>query len=608
MRQTHVHIKGRARLAGTLTALALIGGSLVPSSSVTAQTAPVSGIQSGSDFSVTWPNILTYYQQHGGQRTFGQTLSHDFQLLGRRVQIFERGVIEQRPNGTVQMMDVLGEGLALTHAAGATFPGPDPDLTATEPPLSSPLYPTQSMAAIDGGLLDTAAPDTWNGLPVGFGNTFHAAVTCADLPSTQPCDDRLLLMSAVDMWGLPTSAPTVDPNNPDLVYLRFQRGIMQFSQSAATTTAVPIGAWFKQVLIGTNLPDDLAQDVVGSRFYAQYAPSLGLGLARPSDLPATSLANAFTPSSTLASAGAPLAADPTGTPVFAPALPTFTTPTPSAATSVPSIGQPQQPSPQPTSPFAFFIPTVATGTASATPTVGTLAAGVATPAAPTGPDPCAGDEQILFAPKKPYVGTDALVAVTSATHHDVRTVRLTGPVKPGPVSERAGLNGWVWEWTISPAIDGWYEFTFYVDDARACATSGFNALPAFGATAAPTATATAVPFVALTATPTPTATSTATPMAAPAIATSGAADPPAGACAGRLLRLSGTNFGATQSLLNGNVLFAGPGGAIVATILSWTNSTILLTVPVGVPGGNVQIVVTTSAGASNPLSYQVGSC
>jgi hypothetical protein len=194
-----------------------------------------------------------------------------------------------------------------------------------------------------------------------------------------------------------------------------------------------------------------------------------------------------------------------------------------------------------------------------------------------------------------------LVAVTSATHHDVRTVRLTGPVKTGQVNERPGLNGWVWEWTITPTMDGWYEFTFYTDGARACATSGFNVLPAFGATAVPSVTATPQPLLSITATP------TATAIAAPSLATTGAVDPSSGACAGRLLRLSGQNLGVTQAAVNGNVMFIGSSGQSVGTILSWTSSSILLTVPTGLVAGDYQIVVTTSSGATTPLTYHIGS-
>jgi hypothetical protein len=242
--------------------------------------------------------------------------------------------------------------------------------------------------------------------------------------------------------------------------------------------------------------------------------------------------------------------------------------------------------------------------ASGTPTPSTIVGGVAVPSTPLGPDPCAGDEQIMFAPVKPYVGTDVLVDVTSARHHDVRTVHLAGPVKPGPVSERAGLNGWVWEWTISPPLEGWYDFTFFADGARPCATSGFNALPAFGSTAVPSVTATPVAF----ATVTPVSTPTVTAEPAPALAASNAADPATGACSGHVLRLSGTNFGSTQAALSGNVLFAGPTGTTVATILSWTNNAIMLTVPTGLGATPQQIVVTTLGGATAPVNYQLGVC
>ena len=558
--------------------------------------APASATSSAdATFTVQLPSLQAYYLQHGGLRTLGQPLSHDFQLLGHRVQIFDRQVLEQRSDGSVQAFDLLSDALPLLHAAGAVFPGDDPDMAAGNPPLNAPDYQAQALAAIDGGLLDWAAPDTWNDLPVNFGATFRGAANCFDLPPSQPCDDRLLLGAAVDVWGLPTSAPAFDPNNADLVYLRFQRGIMQFSQSTGETTAVPLGSWFKRVLIGTDVPDDLAADMVGSRYYAQYAPNLPQGVARARELPTTSLSTAFSAApSTISTAGFAAQTDASATPVFAPALPTFTagTPTPVATASTVTPG--------------------ATGTvtpvASGTPGVSGISSTSAIPTGPEGPDPCAGDEQIYFAPKKPYVGTDVLVAVTSATHHDVRTVRLTGPVKTGQVNERPGLNGWVWEWTITPTSEGWYGFTFYTDGARACADSGFNALPAFGATPVPSATATVAPFATATPIATLTVTPTATTIPAPSLATTGAADPSTGACAGRLLRLSGENFGATQAALNGNVLFIGSSGQSVATILSWTNSSILMTVPTGSVAGDYQIVVTTTSGATTPLSYHVGAC
>src|SRR5947209_14200420 len=434
-------------------------------------------------------------------------------------------------------------------------------MAAGNPPLNSPDYQTQALAAIDAGLLDWAAPDTWSDLPVNFGARRRGSAPGVDLPPSWSCDDRLLLAAAVDVWGLPTSAPAFDPDNADMVYLRFQRGIMQFSQSTGETRAVPIGSWFKRVLIGTDVPDDLAADSVGSRYYAQYAPNLPQGLARARDLPTTSLSAAFSATArTFTTAGFAAQSDASATPVFAPALPTFGAE--GTPTAVPTASTPSA-----TASVAGTVTPVASGT----PAANAISSTSAIPTGPVGPDPCAGDEQIYFAPKKPYAGTDVLVAVTSATHHDVRTVRLTGPVKTGQVNERPGLNGWVWEWTITPATDGWYGFTFYTDGARACADSGFNVLPAFGATPLPSATATVAPFATTTPIPTLTVTPTATAVPGPSLATTGAVEPSTGACAGRLLRVSGENFGATQTLPSSQVWFYGSAGQSAATIVSWAN-------------------------------------
>jgi hypothetical protein len=568
------------------------------------------------------------------------------------VQLFDNQILQAEPNGTVRSMDLLSDSFPLAHANGATFPLADPDILATLPPTDAPDYVQQASAAIDGGLLDNLVPDQWNDLPVNFNTTFHNSVTCADLAQTTACDDSVLLQLALDVWGLPTSAVQQDPNNPDLVSLRFQRGIMVYSQSTGVTQPVPIGKWFKQVLMGSNLPDDLRADMLGSSFFSQYRPTLPLGLARPAELEGTSMASAFS-----VQPGGLAAAD--ATPVLSPALPSFGaasgSPTPAVLTTPGStLASPGSTLPGSTlpgstltgpgstlaapgstlpgstlsgpgstlsstpSPFGGFgtpgavatlDPNATPGAAlSLTPAAGGIVSGVATPTTPIGPDPCAGDEQIMFAPGKPYVGTDVLIAVTSSRHHDVRTVRLAGPVKSGPVNERPGLNGWVWEWTISPTVDGWYNFTFYADGARPCATSGFNALPAFGATPLPSATPSPAPFVTATAIPTASPSPTGTPQPAPSLAQTNAVDPSSGACAGHLMHLSGNNFGTTQAALNGNVLFAGPGGTTVATILSWTNSTILLTVPTGLGATNQQIVVTTSAGASTPINYQLSGC
>src|SRR5258706_14885656 len=49
---------------------------------------PATGYRIGS------PAVLDYFQHHGGVRTFGYPVSSEFPLLGRRVQLFQRQLLE----------------------------------------------------------------------------------------------------------------------------------------------------------------------------------------------------------------------------------------------------------------------------------------------------------------------------------------------------------------------------------------------------------------------------------------------------------------------------------------------------------------------------------
>jgi hypothetical protein len=365
--------------------------------------------------------------------------------------------------------------------------------------------------------------------------------------------------------------------------------------------------------------------MTGSRFLAEYSASVPLGVSRPLDLPATSLVAAFgTPSSADASSSAATNSTPGAagsSSVFGSGAPNFGQPNSASGPGTPGTSFSSSDTSQFGTPVASFgAPTAAFGATTAgngTPGLGQPQFGTITPgavggtpgtaplAAATGPDPCAGDEQIMFSPNKPFANTDVLVSVTSARHHTSSTVRLTGPVKPGAVNERQGLNGWVWEWTITPATDGWYEFSFYTDGARKCATSGFNVLPAFGVASTPT-TGTPTPFATSTLFPTVTATPSATSVAAPAI--NPTADPRAGACAGTLVHITGTNFGNTQTELQGSVLLNIPGGSKPAAIQQWTSTSILFSLPAPLAAGPTQILVTTTGGISNAIVYTVGAC
>jgi hypothetical protein len=288
----------------------------------------------------------------------------------------------------------------------------------------------------------------------------------------------------------------------------------------------------------------------------------------------------------------------------------------------------------PAPPTPTSLPTsTPTGTPVPQPGVGTpTPVVVPMPATPTPsffgtPDLCLGDEQMVFVPPKPYIGTDVVVAVTSARQHDRANVRLTGPVKTGEVRERLGLNGWVWEWTVMPTIEGWYEFTFYVDGARRCATAGFNALPPFGATATPTPTP-APTNTPLPTTPTNTPLPTATPTALkPEVhGFSPPSSPATGATCGDLLAIGGTNFGnSSQGIFSGTVesppgsnsqhtarLYFGSSPVPSTAIVNWKNTEINFYVPFGLRGGQpLDVVIAVGNETSVKMSYTLrasGNC
>ncbi len=542
----HIARPAVALLVGfTLLAASLAGASPSATAQQTSASAdPRSFSQTG--YSISNDAFWDYFQHRGGIRTFGYPVSNVIRLLGKPTQIFQRQILQLEADGSVSTLNLLDDGvLPITRVNGSTFPPAIPSLTTSLPAPDSDGYLDQVL-----GFVAQTAPDRWNGLPVDFGQTFRETVACSDaLGAGAACSDQLLAGFALEIWGLPTSQPAPDPNNPDFVYQRFQRGIMQYSRGTGATEGLLLGDWFKKVVVGADLPPDLAAQVVGSPFYAQYSAFAPSGVARPQELPQTSLAGAF---------GSDVASVALGLPARQEAT--------AAATATPTVG-----TPGPTS----------------TPTVSPDATQAG----------CLGDEQMFFVPRKPYSGTNVDIVVTSSRHHDDRYVRLTGPVNSGQPTERQTPTGWAWAWTVSPTIEGWYEWAFYANGMIPCIVSGFTVQPIFGATATPTKTP------ELTATPTPE-----TPTATPTPGTPGSvtvvSPAPAKNC-GTQLSITGTNFGTTQSQYNGQVLFAG----VPASITTWNNSAISFFIPTGLTTGQTyQIIVTTNGGASNPVSYTIGTC
>jgi len=233
--------------------------------------------------------FLDYFDHRGGLDTFGYPISRPFNLLGSTVQLFQRRALQLRPDGTVGQLNLLDPGLMpYTQINDATFPADDPSLTKGLPVPGSPGY--------DQKILDfvrQTAPNNWNGMPLNFGSTFFNTVTLQNAFPQGHGNPALLPGIELELWGLPTSHPALDPNNHNFVYQRFQRGIMQYDKTTGLTEGVLIGEDFKSLITGQNLPSDLAQEAQGSRYFKQYDASQPRWLARPNDLPNTDLTFAF---------------------------------------------------------------------------------------------------------------------------------------------------------------------------------------------------------------------------------------------------------------------------------------------------------------------------
>ena len=242
-----------------------------------------------SSYAITNPQLRDFYTRRGDVAFFGYPISNEFTLQGSRTQIFQRAVLQIGPDGHARLMNLLDpDVLPLVHVNGSTLPAPDWGFMQGGPAPGAPDFGAAAPAWVK-----RVTPDTWDGLSVGFGHAFFSTVSCQAAFPDGDCQAGLLPLMALELWGLPTSAPARDPANKNFVYQRFQRGIMHYDASTGTTQGLLLGEVFKSVLTGQNLPADVAQEQRGSRFYRQYDPTRPNAVARPDELPATDLRGAF---------------------------------------------------------------------------------------------------------------------------------------------------------------------------------------------------------------------------------------------------------------------------------------------------------------------------
>ena len=274
---------------GTLTPLT---SAAPPPTPVSPAAPPVSSDQRHfpqTGFSIDNDAIWKYFEGRGQLDTFGYPISRVFTLLGCQAQMFQRQIVQVCADGQPRLMNLLDPDLfPYTHVNGSTFPPPDPALKQATPAASDPAYATRIV-----DFVHASTPDQALGQPVNFGSKFFSTIPAA---AAGGADSGVLPLLDLEVWGVPISRPTADPNNAGFIYQRFQRGIMHYIAAQHTTQTILVADYLKQILVGaSSLPPDLKQEARASRFMAQYCPGKPDWLCRSKDLPATDLTNAFEP-------------------------------------------------------------------------------------------------------------------------------------------------------------------------------------------------------------------------------------------------------------------------------------------------------------------------
>lgn len=249
------------------------------------------GLSFESGFSVANAQFAEYFQGRGGKDTFGLPISREFDLLGSPTQIFQRHVMQLDEERNVRTLNLIDpEMMPYTRMNGMQAPGPDPAFAAGAPNPSDPAYAQRIVEFIR-----QQSPDTWQGQPVGFGEKFLGTVTCAAAFPVGECQQGLLPLLNLEVWGVPTSPPTADPANGDFIYQRFQRGIMHYDARCRCTQGVLLGELFKSIVTGQGLPADLEEQARESPYLKQYDQSRAHGMSRPGALARSNFKDAFEP-------------------------------------------------------------------------------------------------------------------------------------------------------------------------------------------------------------------------------------------------------------------------------------------------------------------------
>jgi hypothetical protein len=174
-----------------LLAVALLVGSTLPASIATARQPADPRFFSQTNFRIDNDAFWNFFQGRGGVPTFGFPVSRQFLLDGFQVQIFQRNIMQLQPDGGVQTLNLLDPGLMpYTRINGSTFPAPDPAIVSATPSVSDPNYDSAIIT-----FTQQQAPNTFDGQPVNFYQTFTSTVSWEAAFPNQECQQNLIRCS-----------------------------------------------------------------------------------------------------------------------------------------------------------------------------------------------------------------------------------------------------------------------------------------------------------------------------------------------------------------------------------------------------------------------------
>src|SRR5262249_31211281 len=146
---------------------------------------------SETNFRVDHDSIWSYFRARGRVPVFGFPVSRTFVLLGCDVQIFQRLIAQACAGRGVTLMNVLDPDIfPYDRINGSILPPPDAGLKAETPAVGAPGYGADILDFVQDN-----APDSFEGLAVGFGKTFFGMALASG-------DNALVNL---EVWGAPIS-------------------------------------------------------------------------------------------------------------------------------------------------------------------------------------------------------------------------------------------------------------------------------------------------------------------------------------------------------------------------------------------------------------------